>query len=156
MEELKKKYPSESEELSSAAEELESRLLYLRRIGLGYLSSKRLSNTLSGGELQRIKMSRCLGNYLTQTLFCLDEPSSGLHPRDTEKLIEVIKEIGAPDPEEGGITTVKFGPLFYKYADISDTLVGILMRAKKRKRIKYQGDMLFQNMHDHVKITVLQ
>ena len=93
LKELKDEHPSGSEELSSATEELENRLLYLQRIGLAYLSSNRLSNTLSGGELQRIKMSRCLGNYLTQTLFCLDEPSSGLHPRDTEKLIGVIKDL---------------------------------------------------------------
>jgi hypothetical protein len=64
--------------------------------------------------------------------------------------------MGKFDPQEGGIATVQFGPLFYKYADISDTLVGILMRAKKRKRLIYQGDMLFQSMHDHVKITVIQ
>jgi hypothetical protein len=75
---------------------------------------------------------------------------------EIEKLIKVMIEMGTYDPEEGGVSTVQFGPLFYKYADISDTLVGILMRAKKRKRIMYKGDMLFQNMHDHVKITVLQ
>ena len=64
-------------------------------------------------------------------------------------------EMGSYDAEEGGKKTVQFGPLFYKYADISDTLVGILMRAKKRKRLFYKGDMLFQNRHDDVKITVL-
>jgi len=71
------------------------------------------------------------------------------------KLVEVIKEIGAYDAAEGGVATVCFGPLFYHYQDISDTLVGILMRAKKRKLLKYQGDMLFQGAHDKVKITVL-
>ena len=81
------------EELSSATDELKNRLFYLEQVGLGYLSSDRLSKTLSGGELQRIKMSRCLGNYLTQTLFCLDEPTSGLHPRDTEKLVGIIKRL---------------------------------------------------------------
>lgn len=64
-------------------------------------------------------------------------------------------EMGQYDPDEGGVTTVQFGPLFYRYADISDTLVGILMRAKKRNRLFYKGDMLFQSRHDHVKITVL-
>jgi hypothetical protein len=49
------------------------------------------------------------------------------------KLIEVIKEIGKFDATEGGVCTIEFGPLFYHYQDISDTLVGILMRAKKRK-----------------------
>ncbi len=90
---LKENYSKTNEELSSALEELESRLSYLEEIGLGYLNSKRISSSLSGGELQRIKMSRCLGNYLTQTLFCLDEPSSGLHPRDSEKLIRIICEL---------------------------------------------------------------
>ena len=52
--------------------------------------------------------------------------------------------MGKFDATEGGVVTVEFGPLFYKYQDISDTLVGILMRAKKRKLIKYPGDMLFQ------------
>lgn len=75
--------------------------------------------------------------------------------KEIDKLVSIIKEMGSHDPSQGGTHTVEFGPLFYKYADISDTLVGILLRAKKRKRIHYQGDMLFQNMHDHVKITVL-
>ena len=64
--------------------------------------------------------------------------------------------MGTYDAEEGGVCTVQFGPLFYKYADISDTLVGILLRAKKRNLIFYKGDMLFQNRHDHVKITILK
>ena len=98
---VKQKYTKENfslnktkgEELSSAFEELENRLKYLKQIGLGYLNSNRLSSTLSGGELQRIKMARCLGNHLTQTLFCLDEPSSGLHPKDSEKLISIMKKL---------------------------------------------------------------
>lgn len=81
------------QELASALEEIENRLNYLNEIGLGYLNSNRLSSSLSGGELQRIKMARCLGNHLTQTLFCLDEPSSGLHPRDSEKLINIMQRL---------------------------------------------------------------
>lgn len=69
-----------------------------------------------------------------------------------DKLTGVIRDIG--DADVDGTTTVTFGELFYKYADISDSLVGILMRAKKRNRLYYQGDMLFQTKDDHVVITV--
>jgi excinuclease ABC subunit A len=69
------------------------RLRYLRKIGLGYLSLNRLTKSLSGGESQRLQMARSLGNALTATLFCLDEPSSGLHPRDSHNLLGVILEL---------------------------------------------------------------
>ena len=69
------------------------RLGYLNKVGLGYLSMNRSAKTLSGGETQRINMARSLGNSLTDTLFCLDEPSSGLHPRDSHNLLEVILEL---------------------------------------------------------------
>ena len=81
------------EDLDSAFSEVDSRLSYLERIGVGYLSASRLSSTLSGGELQRIKMARCLGNHLTGTLFCLDEPTSGLHPKDTGRLLDIMNEL---------------------------------------------------------------
>jgi excinuclease ABC subunit A len=69
------------------------RLTYLRKMGLGYLSLARSARTLSGGEVQRINMARSLGSALTGTLFCLDEPSVGLHPRDSQNLLEVVQEL---------------------------------------------------------------
>lgn len=79
--------------LVDAFQEISSRLKLLNRIGLGYLSLLRKAKTLSGGELQRIHLTRCLGNSLTDTLYCLDEPTSGLHPQDTNRLIEIIQEL---------------------------------------------------------------
>ncbi len=71
-------------------EQLVSRLGYLERIGLGYLTLDRPARTLSGGELQRVNLTTCLGAGLVNTLFVLDEPSVGLHARDTSRLIEVL------------------------------------------------------------------
>lgn len=76
-----------------AIEEGLLRLRYLIKIGVGYLNLNRRTRSLSGGELQRINMARSLGNSLTATLFCLDEPSSGLHPRDSHNLLEVLLEL---------------------------------------------------------------
>ena len=76
-----------------AIEEGLVRLTYLHKVGLSYLSLSRSAKTLSGGETQRINMARSLGNALTDTLFCLDEPSSGLHPRDSHNLLEVMREL---------------------------------------------------------------
>lgn len=70
--------------------EIQSRLLYLNNVGLGYLTLNRLSNTLSGGESQRINLATSLGSSLVGSIYVLDEPSIGLHPRDTNKLIEVL------------------------------------------------------------------
>ena len=81
--------------VTEAIEEARARLGYLRRIGVSYLALDRSARTLSGGELQRINMARCLGSALTDTLFCLDEPSSGLHARDSANLMSVIRELGA-------------------------------------------------------------
>ena len=69
------------------------RLTYLLKMGLGYLSLHRSARTLSGGEVQRINMARSLGSALTGTLFCLDEPSVGLHARDSQNLLSVILEL---------------------------------------------------------------
>jgi excinuclease ABC subunit A len=71
-------------------EEIKSRFLYLNNVGLGYLTLNRLSNTLSGGESQRINLATSLGSSLVGSIYVLDEPSIGLHPRDTNKLIEVL------------------------------------------------------------------
>ena len=70
--------------------EVTSRVLYLNNVGLGYLTLNRLSNTLSGGESQRINLATSLGSSLVGSIYVLDEPSIGLHPRDTNKLIEVL------------------------------------------------------------------
>jgi excinuclease ABC subunit A len=73
--------------------EIESRLEYLVRVGLGYLTLNRLSGTLSGGESQRIQLATSLGSSLVGSLYILDEPSIGLHPRDTQQLIRVIEDL---------------------------------------------------------------
>lgn len=73
--------------------EVNHRLKTLIDVGLGYLTLNRLANSLSGGESQRIQLTRSLGSNLTNSLYILDEPSIGLHSRDTEKLIRVLKEL---------------------------------------------------------------
>ena len=73
--------------------EIRNRLQYLADVGLGYLTLDRLSSTLSGGESQRINLSTSLGSNLTCSLYILDEPSIGLHPRDTNRLIGVLKQL---------------------------------------------------------------
>lgn len=73
--------------------EINIRLQTLLDVGLGYLTLNRLANTLSGGESQRIQLTRSLGSNLTNALYILDEPSIGLHARDTERLIKVLKNL---------------------------------------------------------------
>ena len=73
--------------------EINNRLKTLIDVGLGYLTLNRLANSLSGGESQRIQLTRSLGSNLTNSLYILDEPSIGLHSRDTERLIIVLKEL---------------------------------------------------------------
>lgn len=73
--------------------EITHRLRTLMNVGLGYLTLNRLANSLSGGESQRIQLTRSLGSNLTNSLYILDEPSIGLHSRDTERLISVLKEL---------------------------------------------------------------
>lgn len=75
--------------------EIRSRLHFLSEVGLGYLTLDRLSNSLSGGESQRINLATSLGSSLVGSLYILDEPSIGLHPRDTEQLIAVLKQLQA-------------------------------------------------------------
>ncbi|RKQ50328.1 excinuclease ABC subunit A [Roseivirga pacifica] len=70
--------------------EIKNRIDYLSRVGLGYLTLNRLTSTLSGGEYQRIKLSTSLGSALVGSMYILDEPSIGLHPRDTDRLISVL------------------------------------------------------------------
>ncbi|MDP3682484.1 MAG: excinuclease ABC subunit A, partial [Ignavibacteria bacterium] len=73
--------------------ELQRRLSFLNDVGLSYLTLDRLSSTLSGGETQRINLATALGSALVGTLYVLDEPSIGLHPRDNEKLIRILKNL---------------------------------------------------------------
>ena len=73
--------------------EINNRLQFLTDVGLGYLTLNRKSNTLSGGESQRINLATSLGSSLVGSMYILDEPSIGLHPRDTERLISVLKSL---------------------------------------------------------------
>jgi excinuclease ABC subunit A len=73
--------------------EVANRLSYLERVGLGYLTLNRLSNTLSGGESQRINLATSLGSALVGSMYILDEPSIGLHPKDSEQLIGVLRTL---------------------------------------------------------------
>ena len=73
--------------------EIESRLSFMEKVGLGYLTLNRMTSTLSGGEFQRIKLATSLGSALVGSMYILDEPSIGLHPRDTANLITVLEEL---------------------------------------------------------------
>jgi excinuclease ABC subunit A len=81
--------------------EISTRLEFLKDVGLGYLTMNRLSSTLSGGESQRIRLAATMGSNLVGSLYILDEPSIGLHPRDTHMLIKVLKQL-----KESGNTVV--------------------------------------------------
>jgi excinuclease ABC subunit A len=74
-------------------EEIQDRLRFLNEVGLEYLTLDRLSSTLSGGEAQRIQLATSLGSRLVGTLYVLDEPSIGLHPRDTHRLIKILHDL---------------------------------------------------------------
>jgi excinuclease ABC subunit A len=134
-------------------EQLESRLAYLRDVGLGYLSLDRQTRSLSGGEAQRIALSNALGSRLVDTLYVLDEPSVGLHPRDTDRLLALLRrlrdagntvivvehdlaaieqadfmlELGPGSGERGG-EVVHAGPLTGEL----DTLTGHYLSGRKR------------------------
>ena len=73
--------------------EIRKRLQFMKDVGLSYLTLNRMSNTLSGGESQRISLAKSLGSSLVGSLYVLDEPSIGLHARDTERLIHVLREL---------------------------------------------------------------
>ena len=85
--------PYEHRIVAKAIDEIVSRLRYIKDVGLSYLTLNRTSNTLSGGESQRINLVTALGSSLVGSLYILDEPSIGLHPRDTERLIAVLKRL---------------------------------------------------------------
>jgi excinuclease ABC subunit A len=73
--------------------EIRTRLEYLVKVGLGYLTLNRITSTLSGGEYQRIKLATSLGSALVGSMYIMDEPSIGLHPRDTARMVEVLKSL---------------------------------------------------------------
>jgi excinuclease ABC subunit A len=93
--------PFEGEVARLILEQLDARLGFLRDVGLGYLSLDRQTRTLSGGEAQRIALSNALGARLVDTLYVLDEPSVGLHPRDTDRLLALLRRL-----RDGGNTVV--------------------------------------------------
>jgi excinuclease ABC subunit A len=82
---------AESKIADKVLEEIQLRLQFLDEVGLDYLSLDRLTSTLSGGEAQRIQLATSLGSHLVGALYVLDEPSIGLHPRDTDRLIRILK-----------------------------------------------------------------
>jgi excinuclease ABC subunit A len=85
--------PSQTEIAGKILEEVRQRIHFLHQVGLDYLTLDRLSSTLSGGESQRIQLATSLGSRLVGTLYVLDEPSIGLHTRDTAKLIRIMKDL---------------------------------------------------------------
>ena len=85
--------PTEQEVADRVVREITRRLSFLRDVGLDYLTLDRLSSTLSGGEAQRINLASALGSSLVGTLYVLDEPSIGLHPRDNERLIAILRKL---------------------------------------------------------------
>jgi len=88
------KHPVRSNDpLALALGEVRARLRYLVEVGLGYLTLDRPTRTLSGGETERVNLTTCLGTRLVNTLFVLDEPSVGLHPRDTARLVGILEKL---------------------------------------------------------------
>ncbi len=85
--------PEEKEKVAPVQSELLSRTRFLKDVGLGYLTLDRMSRTLSGGEVERIHLASSLGSALVDTLYVLDEPSIGLHERDNQMLIELLRKL---------------------------------------------------------------
>jgi excinuclease ABC subunit A len=141
------------EATSLVLEEILGRLQYLNNVGLGYLTLDRQSRTLSGGEVQRASLASALGTSLVNSLYVLDEPSIGLHPRDNQRLIRILHrlkqlpntivvvehdpaiilaadnllDLGPKAGEQGGDITY-FGPL----ADVGDSLTGQYLSGRKQ------------------------
>lgn len=109
------KLTAEEKEIASLlTEEIQNRLATLHKLGLSYLTLNRVSSTLSGGEYQRINLANCLNSQLVGTLYVLDEPSIGLHPKDTENLIQIIHEL----KDLGNtLVVVEHDELIMKHAD---------------------------------------
>ncbi len=119
--------------------EINSRLNFLRDVGLGYLTLNRLSSSLSGGESQRINLATSLGSSLVGSLYILDEPSIGLHPKDTERLINVLlklKQIG------NTVLVVEHDEEIIRAAD---EIIDIGPKAGT-----HGGELVFQGNHDQL------
>jgi excinuclease ABC subunit A len=140
-------------------QEVRSRLTYLKDVGLGYLTLDRQSRTLSGGEVQRVALASALGSSLVNTLYVLDEPSIGLHPRDNHRLIRILKglrnlsntvvvvehdpeiiaesdfllDLGPRAGEKGG-EVMYFGPT----ANVNGSLTGQFLKGERRIPVKKQ------------------
>ena len=93
--------PAERQVAQLIVDQLDARLTFLRDVGLGYLTLDRQTRTLSGGEAERISLSNALGSRLVDTLYVLDEPSVGLHPRDTDRLLGLLHRL-----RDGGNTVL--------------------------------------------------
>ncbi len=106
--------PQEREIAAHVLAELESRLRYLIRVGLHYLTLDRLTRTLSGGEAQRIELANALGSRLAGMLYVLDEPTVGLHPRDGRRLAEILRHLTA---QGNTLVVVEHDPLMIRAAD---------------------------------------
>jgi excinuclease ABC subunit A len=106
--------PARREIAASILDEALSRLRYLVRVDLGYLTLDRLARTLSGGEAQRIELSNALGANLVDTLYVLDEPTVGLHPRDGERLLGVLTDLAR---RGNTLVVVEHDPLLIERAD---------------------------------------
>ncbi len=94
--------------------ELRSRLEFLERVDLGYLTLDRMTRTLSGGEAQRIELANALGAHLADTLYVLDEPTVGLHPRDTARLLEILESLAG---RGNTLVVVEHEPMLMRAAD---------------------------------------
>lgn len=157
--------------VENVLEELHYRIAYLTEVGLGYLELKRQSRTLSGGEMQRIHLTTNLGRTLTDTLYVLDEPTAGLHARDSMRLLEVLRNLRdlgntvvvvEHDPEiiEGADFILELGPhageqggeLVFEgeYADFknADTLTA---KSLTRRIVRLSADL--EELSEHVRIV---
>jgi excinuclease ABC subunit A len=159
--------------------EIQTRLKYLCEVGIGYLTLDRQSRTLSGGEVQRINLTTALGTSLVNTMFVLDEPSIGLHPRDMNRIIEAMHrlrdagntlvvvehdpavmlaadrliDMGPGPGERGGSIVFDGTPQAIRHAD---TLTGAYLGARKQvgmgiKRLVTDASpkLILQGVHDH-------
>jgi excinuclease ABC subunit A len=106
--------PSEYQIAHLILEEIRNRLTYLKEVGLEYLTLDRQSRTLSGGEVERVNLTTALGSSLVNTLYILDEPSIGLHPRDTHRLIRILQSLKR---NKNTIVVVEHDPEIIEQAD---------------------------------------
>ncbi|GBD25426.1 UvrABC system protein A [bacterium HR30] len=108
-------FPGSADEVAQVIlGEIRQRLRYLCDVGLGYLTLDRPSRTLSGGELARVDLTTAVGSSLVNTLYILDEPSVGLHPRDSRRLVQILKELVA---KENTVVVVEHDPELIRAAD---------------------------------------